>query len=303
MPYPNQVQVSANGQEIGPFTVDVLRSMLRVGTISNEDYVWGEGMTEWITVAAYLQDAPISTAAANWAQAEIQYANQAPSPENSFPRFILDALSYPFRGDGLLILSLGTILFTVLNFLGHFSLYLMIAGWGYLLLMLQEIIHGTASGEKTVPNWPDFDGFGELLGKWFQFFATLAVCLAPGIVMVRFGEQSENIALTLTGLALGFIGLIYCPMALLGVAMFDSLVALNPILVIKSIFTIKGHYFLTLIVLVIVLAVQALTSGLSGILPYAGHLIDELDALWSAVFVARVLGGLYLINRRKLEWF
>ena len=97
--------------------------------------------------------------------------------EPTFARFIVDALSYPFRGDGFLILGLGTILFTGLNFLGQFSIYLTIAGWGYLLLMLQQVI------------------------------------------------------------------------------------------------------------------------------PFAGHLIDELDALWSAVFVARVLGGLYLINRDRLGWF
>jgi hypothetical protein len=60
---------------------------------------------------------------------------------------------------------------------------------------------------------------------------------------------------------------------------------------------------MTLAVLAVVLVVQALTTGLSQVVPEVGHLIDELDPLGSAVFVARSLGGLYLVNRHKLGWF
>ena len=34
-----------------------------------------------------------------------------------------------------------------------------------------------------------------------------------------------------------------------------------------------------------------------------GVLIDKLDELWSAIFLSRILGGLYYVNRRKLAWF
>ena len=305
MPYPESVQLSVNGQVTGPFTVDNIRAMLATGSITAEDYVYGEGMTEWISVDAYLADAPVSAAAITsyTTPSDPVAFGTAPTIENSFLRFTIDALAYPFRGDGLFILSIGTILFTVLNFLGAFSLYLTIAGWGYLLLMLQGIVHGTASGDHVLPSWPEFSGFGELLGKWFQFFATLAICFGPGIFLVFQGERLDNVGYGLAGLALGLGGLLYFPMAILAVAMFDSLGGLNPILVGKSIFAVKGHYFVTLVVLAIVLAIQGLTTGLSRVIPIAGHLLDELDALWSAVFVARLLGGLYLVNRQKLGWF
>ena len=304
MPYPDTVQLSINGQTAGPFSADVVRSMLGTGSISPTDYAWAEGMPEWVTVEAYLQDAPVSPAATATAIAAAEtYVERAPAGGVTFPGLILDALAYPFRGDGLLILILGTLLFTVLNFLGSFSIYLPIAGWGYLLLMLQEVVHGTASGEKTVPNWPDFDGFGELLGKWFQFFATLAVCFGPGAFLAGRGGSQEDATMFFGGVGLMLLGLVYCPMALLSVAMYDSLGGLNPVLVVKSIFAIPGHYLLTLVVLGIVVVIQIVTTSLSQIVPYAGHLLDELDALWSAVFVARVLGCLYKVNERRLNWF
>ncbi len=303
MPYPESVQLSVDGQVTGPFNVDNIRAMISVGSITVEDYVYGEGMTDWVTVDTYLAGAPVSAAAIALSPQAAASSNATPTIEGSFIRFTIDALAYPFRGDGLFILSIGTIFFTVLNFLGAFSLYLTIAGWGYLLLMLQGIVHGTASGDHVPPSWPEFSGFGELLGKWFQFFATLVICFAPGIFLVFQGERLDHGGYGLAGLILGLGGLLYFPMAILSVAMYDSLGALNPLLVVKSIIAVKGHYLVTLMILAIVLAIQGLTTGLSRILPIAGHLLDELDALWSAVFVARVLGGLYLVNRQKLGWF
>jgi hypothetical protein len=59
----------------------------------------------------------------------------------------------------------------------------------------------------------------------------------------------------------------------------------------------------TLIVFLTLAAVQLLASQLNSTIPIAGVLIDKLDELWSAVFLSRILGGLYYVNRRKLSWF
>ncbi len=32
-------------------------------------------------------------------------------------------------------------------------------------------------------------------------------------------------------------------------------------------------------------------------------MLDHFDGLWSSIFLARVLGGRYAINRDKLGWF
>ncbi len=50
------------------------------------------------------------------------------------------------------------------------------------------------------------------------------------------------------------------------------------------------------------MALKAFTLELAGVIPIAGTLIDNFDSLWSAVFLARLLGGLYALNRDKLNW-
>ena len=210
-------------------------------------------------------------------------------------------MAYPFRGDGFLILALGTILFTVLDFVGMFSWIITAAAWGYLLLMLQHVLHGTAMGEDRVPNWPDFDGFGELLGKTFQWIGVLVACFGPGIFLLVTARDNE-VRMT-AGAAALLLGLLFGPMALLSVGMHDTLSGLHPGLVVRSIFRAPGHYVAMLLVFVALACLQVLAGQLSDRVPVAGIVIDKLDELWTAVFVARVLGAFYFVNRRTLSWF
>ena len=83
----------------------------------------------------------------------------------------------------------------------------------------------------------------------------------------------------------------------------DWVGGLNPLGVFHGIFKIPGQYLVTLVVFFVLAGVQFLASQLSGMIPIGGALIDKLDELWSAVFLSRVLGGLYYVNRRKLSWF
>ncbi len=147
---PNRVQLSVNGQVTGPHTVDEIRALRSTGSISAEDHVWGDGMSDWVSVEAYLSDAPLSLGATEFIEPNVENGGAITNDEPTFARFIVDALSYPFRGDGFLILGLGTILFTGLNFLGQFSLYLTIAGRGYLLLMLQQVIPRCRASDRRV---------------------------------------------------------------------------------------------------------------------------------------------------------
>ena len=101
-------------------------------------------------------------------------------------------------------------------------------------------------------------------------------------------------------------GALYLPMSLLGIAMFDSVNALHPMLVVRSILRIPGHYLLTFIVLVVLGGVKVMAGQLGdlpGALGMVGHVVDEFDGLWSAFFSARLLGGLYHLNHRRLGWF
>lgn len=303
---PDQLLLLQNGQQVGPFPRDAIQAMLESGSVTRDDYVWGEGMAEWATLGVVMPDV-VPGSASSVAPAS-EPAESSSAPRQGFGSFISDAFSYPFRGDGVIILILGTLVFTVLNFAGRFSWYVAIAAWGYLMLMLQSVIHGTAMGEQTVPKWPDFDGMGELAGKWFQWMVALVLCMGPALFfLIRMG-MTEDDSLLIWAVLFGILGAVYFPMGILGVAMYDSLVALNPMLVVRSILRVPGHYILTLLVFAGLIAVKAFTVSLSNALPgivggIIGHVVDEFDELWSAIFLARVLGGLYYVNRKKLGWF
>jgi hypothetical protein len=76
------------------------------------------------------------------------------------------------------------------------------------------------------------------------------------------------------------------------VGMHDTVAGLNPVFVIRSMFQVPGHYALTLVVFVGLLVVQGLASYLGNLVPYAGVFINKFIELWSAMFLARVLGTL-----------
>lgn len=298
MSQPDGYLLLQDGQQTGPFPLDALHQMVEAGTIQRHDFVWKEGMTDWVSLDSLLPAAP-STAS----RAVPSVVDATGPEENGFGWYLKDAFVYPFRGDGFIILIVGTILFTVFDFVGRFSLVLSVAAWGYLLLMLQQVLHSTAMGEDRLPDWPDFDGFGELFTKAIQWLAVVAVSFGPAIFLGVAAEKEESDGLLLGSIAAFVVGGIYFPMAILSVGMHDSVGGLNPLGVFQGIFRIPGHYLLTLVIFFCLAGLQVLAGQLSDMIPIGGVIIDKLDELWSAVFLSRILGGLYFVNRRKLAWF
>jgi len=85
--------------------------------------------------------------------------------EPSFYRQIPGTFAYPFKRNGIILLVLGTILFTILDFLGGFkmlgrggifSLLVSVISTGYLFAYMQKIIAHSAQGEDEMPDFPDF---------------------------------------------------------------------------------------------------------------------------------------------------
>jgi len=300
---PESLFLLQDGQQFGPYPFEALGKMVKSGTLTREDLVWGEGMPEWIAIGTFLPEASEVVGDAAAATPAAWNSSATPTAEPGFGWYVMDAFSYPFRGDGFIILALGMVLFTIVDFIGLFSLFISIAAWGYLLLMLQQVIHGTAMGENRLPNWPDFDGFGELFTKWVQWLVVMVVSFGAAIVLAAMAGAERDQSLLIGAVAAFLAGSVYFPMAILSVGMHDTVGGLSPILVFRSIFQVPGHYLLTLVIFGCLAGLQILTSELSKVIPIGGVLIDKLDELWSAVFLARVLGGLYYVNRRKLSWF
>lgn len=245
--------------------------------------------------------------------------------ESGFAARACRAFLYPLAKDGAVLLITGTIFLSIIDAGKFFARYaaakgiglgsvislaflllLTAFGVGYLTSYLRRVVTGTAMGEQAAPDWPDFSDMAtDILAPLFQLLATILACLAPAIIVGMFvhgNERSGQVAVWAAGAVGGF----YFPMAFLAVVMFDSVAALNPLLVVPSIAKVPGSYLLTVALLGAVLAAKwsgdhFLPRAIS--IPIVPSVLSTLAWLYLLMVEARVLGLLYRVNQERLAWF
>jgi hypothetical protein len=238
------------------------------------------------------------------------------APPKSFYAKLPGAFAYPFKGAGLLILLCATIAVAALNFVsrGMFGLFMTIALYGSVFLFMQNIILTTTSAEKEELCFPEFSG---LFGAAAQLAGTVLASfwLAIGLTIANFydmGIPSEAI------LASVILGGIYFPMALLVVAMKDTVLAANPLVVIPAMLKYPLRYSITVVLLLGVFGIRQLGSVISS---HAGTVVMHTHdsntlfaamaykAVWALLSVylltvtMRILGIFYNASKQKLGWF
>jgi pSer/pThr/pTyr-binding forkhead associated (FHA) protein len=234
----------------------------------------------------------------------------------SFAGRLGGAFLYPFKGDGMILLATGTICYAIINAASFFAQFAFLYGMvvilmvtvfatGYLICYLQRILTSSAIGEDEMPDWPDFSGFSDILGPFLQFLGTVAACFLPALAVSLFVAHDNpwagpgKVAATLFGCA--------CfPMAFLAVSMFDSVAALNPLLIFPSILRIPLQYVVTVLLLAGVLALrwkgEAFLERLLP-LPFLVRIVYGFAGLYLLTVEMRILGLLYLANKDRLGWF
>jgi hypothetical protein len=225
---------------------------------------------------------------------------------------------YPFKGAGFLVLIIATLLFAALERLGGgFSILLRIVALGYLFSFMQTIIHSTAAEDNEMPGLPGMDdvfmGCLRLVGCVLVSFF-----LAIGLACLAFFNEDMR-ATAMMGLIPAILyGCVYFPMALLAVAMKDSLGAANPLVVVPAIFKAPLEYLVTVILLAMVFGIRVLGGVVVGVLALDTYttrsmstllLTLGLNAIWSffAVYLLavnmRALGLLYVAKKEEFGWF
>ena len=244
--------------------------------------------------------------------------------EGNFFSHAPGAFTFPFKGNGLYILVIGAVAMAALEFLESVALFGRLVLFfiskvlltGYLYAFMQKIIQCTARGEEKPPSWPDFSGFWEdMLQPYLQLLGCVVFCFGPALGMVAWlgwdefsgvaaGAGPDPIkALLLLPLLLG--GALYFPMALLAMSMFDSLSALNPRLVIPSMFKAKMEYLVVLLVSagVFVMIVVKAVAVIYIPIPILPALVSAGVSLYLFMVEMRLLGLLYRARRHELGWF
>ena len=235
------------------------------------------------------------------------------------------AFLYPFAKDGVVLLVAGTVFLSIIEAGKFFARYAAVKGIGlgsvissaflllitafgigYLASYLRRVVICTAMGEPGAPDWPDLTDFvSEVVSPLFQLAATTFVSLAPAIIVGMFIEGTESWSQAVLWIACAFGGF-YFPMAFLAVSLFDSVAALNPLLVASSVLKIPGPYLVSVALFGAVLAAKWYGDYFLAMaipVPIVPAVVSTLLGLYLLMVEARVLGLLYLMNHERLAWF
>jgi hypothetical protein len=246
---------------------------------------------------------------------QVHVERAASAEDRGFFARLPGAFIYPFRGAGALVLICATILFALLGAVsGIFSILLTMGAVGYLFLFMQNIIQATANHEEQMPGMPDFDG---LFGAFFTMAGTIAFCfsLPIGLLIARLCDVPIPPSFLIGSM---FLSWLYFPMAFLAVAMNDSVMAANPMVVIPAILKVPGQYIVTALLLCGVFGFRLLGDVLAsaaGDVTYSTRdmsvmfLAFGFRSLWAFISLylltvgMRILGILYVTQKDELGWF
>jgi len=239
------------------------------------------------------------------------------APQRKLP-WMVDILLYPLNKPGLTILMISVgipfVLRATLKFMQIFCIVfppalvfwvlLIILHWLALLLLvlymnwyLCQCIRDSASGGiRAADTTAETPGLGELFGQSLTVLATLGACMAPALAYLLLTHAADGSFQVLYGVG-GFL----FPMALLAVVMFESLWALNPVLLLGSI----GRTFLRYSVLVAACYASCLLIPAAGYFLFRfwilGYLLLFL-AWYELLILAHLLGRLYWNSQERLNW-
>ena len=227
-------------------------------------------------------------------------------------QYVGRAFVYPFKGSGIFLLIAATAGFAVLNMFSWIiwamALLKMFLS-AYVCAYYISVIGSSAAGEDEPPDWQDLSSFwDDVLRPVLLSAAAILVSFAPLLIYRRITTGSwfsyqGNEPKGFEELALVIWGLLYLPMSLLAIALFDSVVALNPVTIVGSIVKIPLRYLLACLFFFLAYFVNILAAVLLVVIPIAGIVAQIFFSLYMMLVAMRILGLIYYANAKKLGWF
>jgi hypothetical protein len=235
-----------------------------------------------------------------------------PAPAKSFYRKVPGAFGYPFKGAGIVILVCATIAFAALNFIGFILIKILL--YGFVFLFMQNIILTTTSDEKADLSFPDPSS---LFGAAVQLGGAVVASFWPALALeiAKFDGMAVPPEAIIASVILGGI---YFPMALLAVAMKDTALAANPLIVIPAMMKAPLKYSVTAVLTLVVFGIRQLggmISGGAGKVMVRTHswnmfyatvgyqMVWALVSVYLLVVTMRLLGLFYNSSKQKLGWY
>ena len=220
------------------------------------------------------------------------------------------AFSYPFSGTGIVMLLFGGGFIWFQHLISRLFFIAVLAGLmvgGYIAAYMLKVISSSGDGEEELPHWPGISNlWDDIYRPFFLIIIPGGFCFAPvilhAIFSISMGVDVDELALDpLMWILLG-LGILYYPMAMVAVAMFNTLAALNPMLIFPSIMKVFPQYMLACGILGGVMVLNIIANPLTQI-PFVGGIMAALLSFYFLVVEMRILGLTYYNNKDRLEWF
>jgi hypothetical protein len=237
--------------------------------------------------------------------------------QKSFYASLAGAFAYPFKGAGIIIIICATVAFAALKFVSIRSLFgigITISIYGSIFLFMQNIIHTTTSDESEDIGFPDFSETGGAALQLAVIFIS-SFWLWFGLTIAKWNDVEIPVEALI---ASRILGLIYFPMALLAVAMKDSPLAANPLIVLPAMMKAPVEYGITVLFLLVVYGISVVGDILSGTAGQNIMMTKDMSTLFIAFGIKaavglvsvyllcvtmRILGLFYNASKQKLAWF
>jgi hypothetical protein len=225
-----------------------------------------------------------------------------PPPPKDFYAKLPGAFVYPLKGWAISVVLTGAIMLFFTELAARFSLrawLVAILVMGYMCAYLIKIANKSGDGDDILPHWPSMsDG---LVGNFFLFFFTVLVSFVPvmayGAAVIWLEAPLRFIVLPI------YLSCLLLPMALLRVAMFQTLSALNPWGIVQSIFRVPTPYMVACILLGCLIYARIVLGVAFLFVPYVGGFLETLFAFYLVIVEMRILGLIYWAYQDRLHWF
>ncbi len=221
--------------------------------------------------------------------------------------------TYPISGPGLSVIAI----YAGIPFLWVLLLYMMPSILRNAMFLTGLLVKGTVSlstfwylavcirasaeGQIKAPNVFEFsqdDSFWDWLRQFFLMAMTICICIAPAFILRHYTETGDGIFWVILG-----VGIFFLPMFLLAVVIFDTINALNPILIVASIFSTFFSYLLVVLLFCVpVLLFLGLSAVKSGSMNLLILLVIRASGLYLLMMDTYFLGRFFYHNEEKLRW-
>lgn len=231
-------------------------------------------------------------------------------PRKSFLELLPSVFAAPLRGNGVILLIGGTLVFGIIGFFQRYNIIPFIGIIvnifisGYLCAYLMRIINHSADGEEEVPDFPEFyDWWDSVFTPGWLMSGPIIFCSIPALAYNFLARPSRPFTDPVILLLAGF-GLFYLPMGMIAVSMTQSLGALNPVYILPAIFKAIDKYIIAIAVLAIIFVLNSsVKKYFDDSIPVIGDFLKASLNLYFLIIEGRILGLIYYLNRDCLNWF